>query len=206
MILAISLAALAGFTDAVGFRTLGGLFVSFMSGNSTRLSVNISQGEWSLSGLIPLGIITLFTAGVMIGTIIRHKAPRKGEARVLVFIFLALLGAAVMGNFNHVTAVILMVLAMGASNNVFIQEGEVKIGVTYMTGTLVKLGQRLAGCLMGAQKPWFPYLLLWLGLVVGAILGSISYSFLNLQSLWGAVVFSAALCIVVWFKPSEEGV
>ena len=30
----------------VGFMTLGGFFVSFMSGNSTRLGVGLALGEW----------------------------------------------------------------------------------------------------------------------------------------------------------------
>jgi len=44
--------------------------------------------------------------------------------------------------------------------------------VTYMTGTLVKLGQRAAGAVFGEDRlGWLPYLLLWLGLVGGAGLG-----------------------------------
>ena len=42
-------------------------------------------------------------------------------------------------------AIAAMALAMGAENAVFEREGEVHIGLTYMTGTLVKFGQRLAG-------------------------------------------------------------
>lgn len=41
--LAIALAALAGYVDAIGFLRLGGFFVSFMSGNSTRLAVGIAS-------------------------------------------------------------------------------------------------------------------------------------------------------------------
>lgn len=191
----MSLASLAGFVDAVGFRTLGGFFVSFMSGNSTRLAVNISQQEWSLSGLIPLGIIVLFTAGVMIGTLIRHKANKRKEAGVLTFVSTSLIVSAALGAFQQdFIAVIFMVLAMGASNNVFVREGEVSIGVTYMTGTLVKLGQRLAGHFMaGPKKPWLPYLALWAGLVLGAVMGSIGYSLFSLYCLWIAAGFSVAL-------------
>ena len=36
------LSGLAGFVDAIGFIKLGGFFVSFMSGNSTRLAVALA--------------------------------------------------------------------------------------------------------------------------------------------------------------------
>ncbi|WP_164153920.1 DUF1275 family protein, partial [Stenotrophomonas maltophilia] len=39
VVIAICLAALAGFVDALAFTSLGGFFASFMSGNSTRLGV-----------------------------------------------------------------------------------------------------------------------------------------------------------------------
>ena len=36
LLLACALSALAGYVDSIGYLHLGGLFVSFMSGNSTR--------------------------------------------------------------------------------------------------------------------------------------------------------------------------
>ncbi|MEP7350780.1 MAG: hypothetical protein ABI668_12645 [Sphingorhabdus sp.] len=38
---------------------------------------------------------------------------------------------------------------MGAENAVFEHDGEMHIGLTYMTGTLVKFGQRAAAAFMG---------------------------------------------------------
>lgn len=40
---AASLSFLAGFVDALGFIHLGGYFVSFMSGNSTRMAVSLPE-------------------------------------------------------------------------------------------------------------------------------------------------------------------
>ena len=44
--LACALSALAGYVDGIGFLHLGGLFVSFMSGNSTRMGVSLAEGQW----------------------------------------------------------------------------------------------------------------------------------------------------------------
>ena len=53
------------------------------------------------------------------------------------------------------------------------KDGEVSIGVTYMTGTLVKLGQHVALALLGGNRfGWLLYLLLWCGLVLGATAGA----------------------------------
>ncbi|MGN6691323.1 MAG: DUF1275 family protein, partial [Sphingopyxis sp.] len=47
--LAVGVAILAGFVDATGFVESGGFFVSFMTGNSTRLAVGAA--EWQRAGL-----------------------------------------------------------------------------------------------------------------------------------------------------------
>ena len=197
--LAASLACLAGFSDAVGFRTLGGFFVSFMTGNSTRLAVNVAESHLTALALLPLGIIALFVCGVIAGAVVRGRVPARKGAAVMGFVAACLVASAALGTAGRdAAAVILLILAMGASHNVFVKEGEVRIGVTYMTGTLVKLGQRLASRLAGqSAKPWLPYLALWLGLVAGAVAGSFSYTLMGLNCLWIAAGLAFALLLAL---------
>lgn len=55
MCLVASLSVLAGMTDAIGFMATGD-FVSFMSGNTTRLAVAISAGDLSVTLRLALAI------------------------------------------------------------------------------------------------------------------------------------------------------
>ena len=87
-----------------------------------------------------------------------------------------------------------MAAAMGAENAVFAANGEVRIGLTYMTGTLVKLGQRITEALLGRNRfGWGPDLKLWLGLVLGGLGGALTYRAVGLDGLWGAAIAAAAL-------------
>jgi uncharacterized membrane protein YoaK (UPF0700 family) len=199
-IVATGLALLAGYIDALGFLSLGGYFVSFMSGNSTRSAVELVHGATWKTALIPLGIIALFVLGVMAGRTIRHFSKRPPSTSVLVFVSAMLCAAAVLHEVGAAAFTVpLMAIAMGAANNVFVREGEVTIGVTYMTGALVKLGQRLAGYLLGEKdRAWQPYFFLWAGLVAGASLGAAAFAVLDLRSLWGGALLCLVLTLTFW--------
>jgi uncharacterized membrane protein YoaK (UPF0700 family) len=195
-LLAASLSALAGYVDAIGFLKLGGFFVSFMSGNSTRLGVGLAG--WTPAALTAGALVLAFVAGVMAGTVVAHAAGMNRRVAVLALVSGLLLTAAGLGGMGLGTAAIAaMALAMGAENAVFERNGEVSIGLTYMTGTLVKFGQRLAGVFLGGQRyAWAPYLLLWLGLVAGGIGGALAYPHLGLGALWIAAAAAVALTFV----------
>jgi hypothetical protein len=45
LVLAALLAALAGMVDVIGYLHLNGLFVSYMSGNSTQLAAALGRGD-----------------------------------------------------------------------------------------------------------------------------------------------------------------
>ncbi|WP_343528809.1 YoaK family protein [Sphingomonas sp.] len=191
--LAISLAMLAGYVDAIGFQHLGGYFVSFMSGNGTMLAVHLVRpGTMGGGAAMLAALLGLFVAGVMAGTLIRLAVPHGGQAAVLILVavLLALAGLASWLAWG-------MAVAMGAANATFERDGEVSIGVTYMTGTLVKIGQHLAQAVAGgARWRWLPYLLLWSGFMAGAALGAWAYPAWGMAALGvatgGAMLAAAA--------------
>lgn len=187
------MAALAGFVDAVAFLQLGGYFVSFMTGNTTRLGASLAEAE--PQAWLPAFLIVLFVSGVVLGTIVRQKARSRRPGRVMVFVTAMLLLAAVMQALGaHWLAVAALAMAMGAENAVFERNGEVSIGVTYMTGTLVKMGQRIAAAFLGGSRTaWIWYALLWMGLALGAVLGAAAFLTLGLASVWIAAAVSAII-------------
>src|SRR5260370_39218911 len=88
-----ALSALAGYVDAVGFLHLGGLFVSFMSGNSTRMGVSLAEGHWQ-NAAKALGLIGLFVIGAAAGSLIVLGRGAHRQSLVLLAEALLLAGAA----------------------------------------------------------------------------------------------------------------
>jgi uncharacterized membrane protein YoaK (UPF0700 family) len=83
---------------------------------------------------------------------------------------------------------------MGLENTAFQVEGGTGQGLTYMTGTLVKVGQLAAAALTGGRRwAWLPNLLLWAALVAGAVCGARAYRWINLAALWFAAGLALAL-------------
>jgi uncharacterized membrane protein YoaK (UPF0700 family) len=190
--LACALSALAGYVDAIGFLHLGGLFVSFMSGNSTRMGVSLAAGDWR-AALEALGLIALFVAGAAGGSLIVLGKRAHRQAWLLLTEALLLGGAALaygigFGDF----AVAAIVVAMGLENAVFQIDGGAGLGLTYVTGALVKAGQLIAAALTGgARFGWVPNALLWAALVLGSVGGALVYHAINLAAIW----FAAALAL-----------
>lgn len=170
--LAVGVATLAGFVDAIGFVESGGFFVSFMTGNSTRLAVGAA--EWQRAALIAGGIIAIFVAGVVAGSLVAARFRRVRAAAVLGLVALLLAVAATLrlGDAEW-PAIACLAFAMGTVNAAIEGQDGAVVGVTYMTGTLVQMGQKIANALRGeGDRRWLHHLGLWAGLVGGAIAGA----------------------------------
>jgi uncharacterized membrane protein YoaK (UPF0700 family) len=130
------LAALAGYVDALGFLFMRGQYISFMSGNSTWLAAELGRDLQAAASAASL--IGGFVFGVIVAQLLaaRHLAFDQAAVGVLAGTHL---------DCHSVD---------GCGNG------------TYVTGTLVKCGRRLAVALLGQDRlGWLPYLLLWCGSV-----------------------------------------
>ena len=196
--LACALSALAGYVDGIGFLHLGGLFVSFMSGNSTRMGVSLAEGQW-LHAAKSFSLIALFVTGAAVGSLIVLGRGVNRQPWVLLAEALLLAAAAVFYAFDlSNAAVAAIVLAMGLENAVFQIEGGAGLGLTYVTGALVKVGQLAAAALTGgARWGWAPNLLLWAALVIGSVCGALAYHWINLAAIWFAAAAALALSAMV---------
>jgi uncharacterized membrane protein YoaK (UPF0700 family) len=192
--LACALSALAGYADGIGYLHLGGLFVSFMSGNSTRLGVSLADGHFGAAAQA-FGLIVLFIAGAACGSLIVLGRSRFSQCRLLLVEGALLTVAALCHAFGlDGFAISAIVLAMGLENAVFQIEGGAGLGLTYVTGALVKVGQLMAAALTGgARFGWVPNLLLWAALVAGSLAGALAYRWINLAAIWFAAAAALAL-------------
>jgi uncharacterized membrane protein YoaK (UPF0700 family) len=197
--LACALSALAGYVDGVGFMHLGGLFISFMSGNSTRLGVMVAELNWP-KALEALQLIALFVVGAGLGSLIGHNRGRHRQWILLLAEALLLGAGGLAYHFDAANLTIMaIVLAMGLENAVFQTDGGATgIALTYMTGTLVKIGQALASALQGGPRwAWLPHLLLWSAMVCGAAIGTAAYLRLHLAAVWWAAGSTLFICAIV---------
>src|SRR4051794_6533376 len=75
--LALALAAIAGFVDAVGFVVLRGLFTAHMSGNAAQVGVRLGHGDPAAA--VPLIVaVVLFVCGVALGASVDGIVKRMG--------------------------------------------------------------------------------------------------------------------------------
>jgi len=136
-----------------------------------------------------------------VGALIALKAGRLRKPAVLALVaglLLAAAGARAIGA-EH-AMLFALVLAMGAINNTFQRGGEVTVGLTYMTGALVRLGQGFAL----AEPGWTAWGALWAGLLCGAVLGAFLQDQLPQGCLWFAGGWGAAMVLVAFRLPAES--
>jgi uncharacterized membrane protein YoaK (UPF0700 family) len=197
---ALLLAALAGWVDAAGLTGSGGLFISFMSGNTTDFAASLAHQRWLTAAIIG-GILILFVMGVAAGEVLECRSGRNGPSLVLGLEAFFLAGGAAAHWFGIAAPLGLypLVFAMGLQNATMHRAGGITIGLTYVTGTLVQIGRGLAG---GGTGTPAKHCALWLCLAVGAALATLALSVSVIGALAAAAAGAASLAATTHHWPS----
>lgn len=164
--LALSLAAIAGFVDAYLFLNVTNVFVANMSGNMVRLGILIGDARWAeVGGLI--AALFAFSGGVVVAITHHDRTLRQrahvrpdgllvGEACLLVLLPLVLIAfdPAFSTDPGPVQYLIigLGALAMGIQVSALRRVGDIAVATTYGTGTIVRIGEKIALGLRRADR------------------------------------------------------
>ena len=193
------LAALAGVLGATAFTHSAGYFVTFMTGNAQRAVLGYFRDDVLLS--VSAGLLLLcFVAGVVVASVCRRHfwvAHPHGPTMLATFSLFAATAVDVFDlgwdeNQLDFPPIMLVAFGIGALNTSFVKDGEVSVPLSYVTGTLVKIGQGIERHIAGGNvSDWLGYFLLFASFVLGATLGGVISLVVNGT---GMLVVASGVC------------
>lgn len=216
------LAGVAGMVGAVAFLHSAGYFVTFMTGNTERavvswFSVSDTQQVAGAGALAAIALITVFVAGVWTASYCRRRFFKHHPHGPTVLTTAGLLLAAAVDFAFHgvddpevrFVPILIITFAIGALNTSFIKNGEVSVPLSYVTGTLVKLGQGVERHATGGGTvfDWIGYALVYIGFLLGACVGGVLSSFFSgPQVILAAGLLCGATAIVTFAHSDRKAI
>ena len=204
--LAVVLAGVAGFVDAHIYLHVAPVFVANMSGNLVHLGIFVGTGGWREAAG---SLVALFAfLGGVIGATVHHdrQLRRMGAVRPDVLLgveaaLILLLPVLLESTGNDYPVLIWAGLAMGVQATVLRRVGQIAVATTYGTGAIVRIGEKVALAVRGAERPTDHLrrvtiailVLVLVSYVGGATLASALGSSPGLLLLPGAVLVGATL-------------
>ncbi len=198
-VLALALLSVAGWVDALGYVQWHGLFVSFMSGNTTALGAATLAHDGATA--IETGrAVLIFVVGVIVGELLRAATGRWNRSVVLVTetLLLGLAYVVAVKHWGEAATAAVTGLAMGVQTAAVHRAAGLTVSLTYVTGTLVNIGRSIVKALLG-EAPWrdaFFFAGLWCALFVGSAGGAIVAAISTPMALLVAAALLAGLSAV----------
>ncbi|OWV81191.1 hypothetical protein ATY77_23435 [Rhizobium sp. R634] len=200
VVLVGAISFLAGMTDATGL-LLTGDFVSFMTGNTTRAALALSDGNLHHAAVL-VSAILVFVLGNAAGIVISHVSQRRifvvlgSVSLVLAIASMLTMRDMLMMRFY------MIVFAMGMVNAAVEHIEGLPIGLTYVTGALSRFGRGIGRWIIGDRRlEWTIQIVPWGGMVLGAIAGAVLTRLVGAQALWLVSLFAMALAFAAMLIP-----
>jgi len=202
----VLLALLAGYLDGYGLLFLK-TYISCMSGNTTFTGLKSGQGNFQAALTSAIAVV-FFVTGSFLGNLFTESGLRHSHR--LIFGVVAGLVATVAGLEWHgarniPSEIALLSLAMGMMNPALSKVGAEPVSLTFVTGTLSRIGGHLAAAarrkpLPDGRGPGDSHLAraridagVWSGFLVGAVLSGITGSYFRMWALLPPSVVMIAL-------------
>lgn len=193
---AVALSGIAGFTNSATFQ-LGNLAVSHLTGSITRVSIELSQQDYS--DVVPFTVIlgSFFAGAVLSGAVVGDKELGIGRRyAVMLLVEAALLSVAALLAQRAPSSLSLGIaaLACGLQNALASSFRGMVVRTTHMTGIVTDLGFQV-GKLLTARRMDKRLLSLHLPIVLsftaGGVVGAFAEASLGPQALYVSAVASA---------------
>lgn len=190
--LAAGLAAIVGFCDTLGVLSLlpylREVGQSLATSNAATLPILAA-----LAGPF-IALVLAFLSGVIAGSLTGHYAQHRRRQAALLLVAVLLVVAALLSSvFGIGSAVVFMVMALGALHGVLADVPGVVIG---LFETLGRLGERLASPASDRMaRDSMADLLLWMGVIAGIVAAFFAFPNFGLAGLWLPATVAALLAL-----------
>jgi uncharacterized membrane protein YoaK (UPF0700 family) len=154
LVVALLLAGITGFVDAVAYDRFLGVFPANQSGNAVFLGMAIG-GSAASTVWRPALAMAGFALGIVAGQLLRRRIPRPrlGASLLLceLVCFLVVMaitgpleGAHVVGGLEGVVLILLTSAAMGVQTEVIRHVAGTAVATTYQTGAIARMGEAIS--------------------------------------------------------------
>jgi uncharacterized membrane protein YoaK (UPF0700 family) len=228
--LAVSLAWVAGFVDAIGFILIGS-FTSNMSGNTALVGARLAGGMWGNAKFCAF-LVAMFAIGATFSGLLTETGRRRGIQSIYamalgveVIVLAAFVALAQWGSSHFLILAGLPAFAMGLQNATITQIAGSVVRTTHVTGVLTDFGielvqlaywfrDRTRGRLwhrlrrafyLSARHTSVERLLLlvsiWGSFTMGALLGALSYRYVGVVGLLAPIAFLLFMVTLDLLRP-----
>lgn len=166
IVLALTLAWVAGFADSLGYLALSQIFTAHMSGNAAAVGAQLGGGE-VIKGLTAASVIPGFVGGVCLGALTEFAARRAGSRHPLAYAFVLEIALLVFfalfdshgvtrGTWRFFMLAEALALAMGVQSATLRRAGHLTLNTTFITGMLTNMAEETMRYFLSFVEPARP--------------------------------------------------
>jgi uncharacterized membrane protein YoaK (UPF0700 family) len=212
LFVAVLLAAVTGYVDAVAFDRFLGVFPANQSGNAVFLGMAIG-GSTASTVWRPATAMVGFALGIVVGQLVRRRVhqPRLGAwllacEFVLLVVVIAITGPIervhVIGGAQGFVLIVLTSMAMGVQTEVIRHVAGTAVATTYQTGAIARMGEAISRVVsrtarLREERAVGVLLLVLAAYVGGAAVGAMAPGEWRWSMILAAAVVAALA--VLWF-------